>query len=202
MRLVQTTLGPPTDPGHLTEVFLGGLMHQLTADSPDRLPHHRRYDFPGDARRLLLTAVSPKELLRTTRAVTAHIEAAVGRSPVFPAWVGRPDGSAVIGDAGRSFGWLKEELLRRLGIAPGGAGGPVPGPGPRTGVAGPEPAAPAGAESGGHGTVTEPPLPRPDQLPPGWEPLLTDDPVRFGRFRPYARSTQGWFHVVMYLALD
>ncbi|MFF0486609.1 SAV_2336 N-terminal domain-related protein [Streptomyces sp. NPDC004435] len=194
MRLVQTVLGPPTDPGHLTEVFLGGLMHQLTTDSSDRLPHHRRYDFPGDARRLLLTAVSPKELLRTTRAVTAHIEAAVGRSPVFPAWVGHPDGSAVIGDAGRSFGWLKEELLRRLGIAPGGAGGPVPGPGPstavagpepavpgpgpRTGVAGPEPAAPAGAESGGHGTVTEPPLPRPDQLPPGWEPLLTDDPVR------------------------
>ncbi|MGW4055386.1 SAV_2336 N-terminal domain-related protein [Streptomyces sp. NPDC004779] len=218
MRLVQTALGPPTDPGHLTEVFLGGLMHQLTTDSPDRLPHHRRYDFPGDARRLLLTAVSPKELLRTTRAVTAHIEAAVGRSPVFPAWVGHPDGSAVIGDAGRSFGWLKEELLRRLGIAPGGAGGPVPGPGPitavagpepavpgpgpRAGVAGPEPAAPAGAESGGHGTVTEPPLPRPDQLPPGWEPLLTDDPVRFGRFRPYARSAQGWFHVVMYLALD
>ncbi|MFF0836713.1 MULTISPECIES: SAV_2336 N-terminal domain-related protein [unclassified Streptomyces] len=192
MRLVQTALGPPIDPGHITEVFLGGLMHQLTTDAPDRLPHHRRYDFSSDARRRLLTAVSPKELLRTTQAVTAYIEAAVGRSPVFPAWVGHPDGSAVIGDAGRSFGWLKEELLRRLGIAPGGGSGTGGGPGPL----------PPGAESDGYRTATEALLPGPDELPPGWEPLLTDDPVRFGRFRPYARSARGWFHVVMYLALD
>ncbi|MFC8953627.1 SAV_2336 N-terminal domain-related protein [Streptomyces sp. NPDC057101] len=172
MRLVQTALGPPTDPGHITEVFLGGLMHQLTTDAPDRLPHHRRYDFSGDARPLLLTAVSPKELLRTTRTVTAHIEAAVGRSPVFPAWVGHPDGSAVIGNAGRSFGWLKEELLRRLGIAPGGGSGTGTGsgPGPRAAGAVPDPAAPPGAESDGCGTATEPLLPGPDELPPGWEP--------------------------------
>ncbi|MER7195375.1 protein kinase family protein [Streptomyces flaveolus] len=202
MRLVQTALGPPIDPGHITEVFLGGLMHQLTTDAPDRLPHHRRYDFSSDARRRLLTAVSPKELLRTTQAVTAHIEAAVGRSPVFPAWVGHPDGSAVIGDAGRSFGWLKEELLRRLGIAPGGGSDTGTGPGPRTAAGGPGPATPPSAESDGYGTATEPLLPGPDELPPGWEPLLTDDPVRFGRFRPYARSARGWFHVVMYLALD
>lgn len=204
MRLVQTALGPPSDPGHITEVFLGGLMHQLATDSPDRLPHHRRYDFSGDARRLLLTAVSPKELLRITEAVTAHIEAAVGRSPVFPAWVGHPDGSAVIGDIGRSFGWLREELLLRLGIAPGGAdgAGTGSGPGPRTAGSGQASATPPGAESESSGGATEPHLPGPDELPPGWEPLLTDDPVRFGRFRPYARSARGWFHVVMYLAMD
>ncbi|MFD6654090.1 SAV_2336 N-terminal domain-related protein [Streptomyces parvus] len=190
MRLTQAALGPPTDPGHITEVFLGGLMHQLTTDDPDSPPHHRRYDFSSDARRVLLAAVSPKDLLRVTGAVTGHIEAAVGRSSVFPAWVGHPDGSAVIGDTGRSFGWLRQELLRRLGIEPRGVGpGPTPAALPRT-------------ESGLFGTEAEPPLPRPDELPSGWEPLLTDDPVRFGRFRPYARSTLGWFHVVMYLALD
>ncbi|MGA4862159.1 SAV_2336 N-terminal domain-related protein [Streptomyces lavendulocolor] len=204
MRLTQAALGPPTDPGHITEVFLGGLMHQLTTDAPDRLPHHRRYDFSGDARRVLLAAVSPKELLRTTGAVTAHIEAAVGRSPVFPAWVGHPDGAAVIGAAGASFGWLREELLRRLGIEPGGGigTGASSGSGPRTAGAGPDLATPPGVESDGFDTAIEPLLPGPDELPPGWEPLLTDDPGRFGRFRPYARSARGWLHVVMYLALD
>ncbi|QXQ95490.1 protein kinase family protein [Streptomyces sp. WY228] len=197
MRLTQAALGPPTDPGHITEVFLGGLMHQLATDDPDSPPHHRRYDFSSDARRVLLAAVSPKDLLRVTGAVTEHIEAAVGRSPVFPAWVGHPDGSAVVGDAGRSFGWLREELLRRLGIEPG-----VVGTGPGTAGAGPTPATLPGTESGLFGTEAEPLLPRPDELPSGWEPLLTDDPGRFGRFRPYARSARGWFHVVMYLALD
>ncbi|MFK0230820.1 SAV_2336 N-terminal domain-related protein [Streptomyces sp. NPDC090303] len=203
MRLTQAALGHPIDAGHLTEVFLGGLMHQLATDVAGLLPHHRRYDFSGDARRLLLTAVSPKELLRTIGAVTARIEAAVGRSPVFPAWVGHPDGSAVIGDAGRSFGWLREELLLRLGIAPGGGGGAGAGSGagPRT-AGSPVSAPPPGVASEGLGGATEPLLPGPDELPPGWEPLLTDDPVRFGRFRPYARSARGWYHVVMYLALD
>ncbi|WP_406091282.1 SAV_2336 N-terminal domain-related protein [Streptomyces sp. NBC_01013] len=116
MRLVQAAIGPPTDPGHLMEVFLGGLMHEADAAEPERLPHHRRFDFASDARRILLSAVSPKELLRTTDAITRHIEAAVGRAPVFPAWVGHPEGFSVIDDIGRPFGWLREQLLTRLGI--------------------------------------------------------------------------------------
>ncbi|HEY8983081.1 MAG TPA: tetratricopeptide repeat-containing protein kinase family protein, partial [Streptomyces sp.] len=54
--------------------------------------------------------------LRTTEAVSREIEAAVGRAPVFPAWVGHPDGTAVVEDTGRSFGWLRERLLGRLGV--------------------------------------------------------------------------------------
>ncbi|RIH60614.1 hypothetical protein D3C59_18170 [Streptomyces sp. SHP22-7] len=91
-------------------------MHELDAHGADRLPHHRRYDFTDGARRVLLSAVSPRELLRTAEAVTQRIEAAVGRAPVFPAWVGHPDGAAVIDDTGRSFGWLREQALTRLGI--------------------------------------------------------------------------------------
>ncbi|MEV7570215.1 SAV_2336 N-terminal domain-related protein [Streptomyces tanashiensis] len=172
MRLVQSALGPPTDAGHLMEVFLGGLMHQLAADAPDLLPHHRRFDFAGDARRVLIGAVSPRELLRTTEAVTARIEAAVGRAPVFPAWVGHPDGLAVIEDTGRSFGWLREQLLGRLGV-------PVAGASP-----------------------TPPPAAAPEELPAGWAPLLPGDPGRLGRFRLTARSGRGWGHVTMYLGAD
>ncbi|MEX3105982.1 SAV_2336 N-terminal domain-related protein [Streptomyces sp. ST1020] len=123
MRLVQTALGEPVDAGHLMEVFLGGLMHEV--DTSERLPQHRRFDFTGEARRALLSAVSAGELLRTADAVARDIEAAVGRSPVFPAWVGHPDGTAVVDGTGRSFGWLREQLLVRLGVS-GGEGEPAP----------------------------------------------------------------------------
>ncbi|MEV0990617.1 tetratricopeptide repeat-containing protein kinase family protein [Streptomyces sp. NPDC049949] len=196
MRLVQKALGPPTDSGHTMEVFLGGLMHQLTTDEPNRLPHQRRFDFSEDARRVLLGAVSPRELMRTTGAVTEHIEAAIGRSPAFPAWVGHPDGAAVIGDAARSFGWLKERLLRRLGVPPIGVGTTGPHPARRdvSDVAGESPRHPREAD--------EPLDPQPGALPSGWSPLLPEDPLRLGRFRLQARSTRGWPHMAMYLALD
>ncbi|WP_338682450.1 tetratricopeptide repeat-containing serine/threonine-protein kinase [Streptomyces acidiscabies] len=123
MRLVQTALGEPVDAGHLMEVFLGGLMHEV--DASERLPQHRRFDFSGEARRALLSAVSAGELLRTADVVARDIEDAVGRAPVFPAWVGHPDGTAVVDDTGRSFGWLREQLLVRLGVS-GGEGEPAP----------------------------------------------------------------------------
>ncbi|MFI0242140.1 NaeI family type II restriction endonuclease [Streptomyces sp. NPDC016845] len=175
MRLVQAALGPPTDLGHLMEVFLGGLMHEFDADGAERLPHHRRYDFTDDARRLLLSAVSPRELLHTAEAVTRRIETAVGRAPVFPAWVGHPDGAAVVDDSGRSFGWLREQVLTRLGIPPAAGAGPV-APVPRVPL------------------VAVPPA--------GWVKLRREDPVRLGRFRLRARSAKGWAHLTMYLAED
>ncbi|MFE2058670.1 tetratricopeptide repeat protein [Streptomyces sp. NPDC059446] len=116
MRLVQAALGPPTDPGHLTEVFLGGLMHEVDADGPERLPHQRRFDFDAEARQALLSAVPPHELLHTAEAVTLRIESSLGRASGFPAWVGHPDGTAVVEDTGRSFGWIRAQLLTRLGI--------------------------------------------------------------------------------------
>ncbi|WP_369147404.1 tetratricopeptide repeat protein [Streptomyces sp. R44] len=129
MRLVQAAVGAPTDPGHLTEVFLGGLMHEVDATAvPDRLPHLRRYDFDPEARRALLSAVPPKELLHTAESVTRRIESAIGRASVFPAWVGHPDGVAVVEDTGRSFGWIRTQVLTRLGIPPAAEDDPeVPG---------------------------------------------------------------------------
>lgn len=197
MRLVQTALGPPTDIGHLMEVFLGGLMHELDADGADRLPHHRRFDFTDDARQVLLSAVSPRELLRTAEAVTRRIEAAVGRAPVFPAWVGHPDGPAAIDDTGRSFGWLREQVLTRLGI-PSADTGPerlrVPG-GETEDSAGSRDAAAAWADEAYNDAPGE-------TLPVGWVELLLEDPVRLGRFRLRARSAHGWPHLTMYLAED
>ncbi|WP_328972287.1 tetratricopeptide repeat-containing protein kinase family protein [Streptomyces sp. NBC_00239] len=197
MRLVRTALGPPIDAGHLTEVFLGGLMRQIGADGPACLPHHRLFDFSAEARRILLGALAPRELLRTTAAVADHLESAVGRSPHFPAWVGHPDGTAVIGDAGRSFGWLKDRLLRRLGVPPLGAAPRALSGGGRRIDEAPE-AEPLDAAA----RAFELPDPVPADLPPGWLPLLPKDPRRLGRFRLYARSGRGWHTVAMYLARD
>ena len=202
MRLVQAALGPPTDIGHLMEVFLGGLMHELDADGADRLPHHRRFDFTDDARRVLLSAVSPRELLRTAEAVTRRIEAAVGRAPVFPAWVGHPDGPAVIDDTGRSFGWLREQVLARLGIPSADTGPVAPGPerlrvpgGESRDSGGPRDSAATGTDEAYDDAPGE-------TLPAGWTELLPEDPVRLGRFRLRARSAHGWPHLTMYLAED
>ncbi|MET7367661.1 SAV_2336 N-terminal domain-related protein [Streptomyces sp. NPDC005566] len=202
MRLVQAALGPPTDIGHLMEVFLGGLMHELDSDGADRLPYHRRFDFTDDARRVLLSAVSLRELLRTAEAVTRHIEAAVGRAPVFPAWVGHPDGAAVIDDTARSFGWLREQVLTRLGIPSADTGPVTPGPerprvpgGESGDSARPRDAAAAGTDEAYDDASGE-------ALPVGWVELLPEDPVRLGRFRLRGRSTHGWPHLTMYLAED
>lgn len=211
MRLVQAALGPPTDLGHLVEVFLGGLMHESGAEGTgpsdgtdgtggtERLPHHRRYDFTDDARRLLLSAVSPRELLRTAEAVTRRIETAVGRAPVFPAWVGHPDGAAVIENTARSFGWLREQVLTRLGIPSAADAVPVAKSAPVLRVQR-APSAPlvAGEEAYEGEEVYDDT--RDPFLPSGWVALLPEDPARLGRFRLRARSANGWSHLTMYLA--
>ncbi|WP_329148759.1 tetratricopeptide repeat-containing serine/threonine-protein kinase [Streptomyces niveus] len=192
MRLVQNALGPPTDNGHIVEVFLGGLMRQTTAAWPTHLPQHQLFDFSDEARRLLLGALSPQELLRNTRSVTRQLEAAVGRSSNFPAWVGHPDGTAVIADTDRSFGWLKERLLRRLGVPPvsAGAGSALA-------------TRPVRLPEARHETQSEVALEGwPPGIPPGWSQLLPSDPQRLGRYRLYARSTWGWDDPGIYLAQD
>lgn len=200
MRLVQNALGAPTDNGHIVEVFLGGLMRQTRAVWPTHLPQHQLFDFSDEARHLLLGALSPQELLRNTRAVTRQLEAAIGRSSNFPAWVGHPDGTAVIGDTDRSFGWLKERLLRRLGVPPvdpGPSGALVLRP-----VRLPEARAGAPDEVQSAAGLDVPLGAWPPDIPPGWSQLLRSDPQRLGRYRLYARSTWGWDDPGIYLAQD
>ncbi|MFG3318131.1 SAV_2336 N-terminal domain-related protein [Streptomyces sp. NPDC048171] len=191
MRLIQDAVGAPTDSGHIVEVFLGGLMRQVKADGLPRLPHHQLFDFTEVARRILLGAVSPTELLRTTQAVAGFMEAAAGRAPHFPAWVGHPDGSAVIGEAGRSFGWLKERLLRRLGVPP-----------PSTVPTDTSPTRPSELAAADLGGAAGAPEAQPADVPPGWSPLLPRDPHRLGPYRLFARNDRGWVNMVMYLALN
>jgi CheY-like chemotaxis protein len=117
MRMVQEALGPPTDTGHLVEVFLGGLMHNAAAHTNGRLPQPEFFDFSDDARRILLGTLPARELLRTTRLIADRLAACVRHSPTFTAWVAHPGGAAAVGAPERSFAQLEERLLKRLGVA-------------------------------------------------------------------------------------
>ncbi|MFD3525131.1 SAV_2336 N-terminal domain-related protein [Streptomyces sp. NPDC058653] len=198
MRLVQRALGAPTDNGHLVEVFLGGLMRQVGAAEPARLPQHQLFDFSDEARRVLLGALAPEELLRTARAVTRQLEAAVGRSPNFPAWVGHPDGTAVVAENDRAFGWLKERLLGRLGVPPVSAE-PSDGLSARRTAPVPTKQAPSPGTDKAGPSQGRPGAPHPE-IPPGWSRIERHDPQRLGPYRLYASSERGWDDPGSYLA--
>jgi CheY-like chemotaxis protein len=116
MRMVQEALGPPTDIGHLVEVFLGGLMHNTAANTTSRLAQPEFFDFSEDARRILLGTLPARELLRTTRLIADRLAASVRLSPSFTAWVTHPGGATAVGAPERSFAQLEERLLKRLGV--------------------------------------------------------------------------------------
>ena len=118
MHLVQAALGPPTDTGHLAEVFLGGLMQRAELAGPTWPAGHGFFDFPEEARRILLGTVPGHELLRTTRAIADRLGQLSGRSPGFPAWLSHTQGPDHLSDGSRPFGWLDSRLMTRLGVRP------------------------------------------------------------------------------------
>lgn len=129
MRLVQHALQPCVDTAHLAEVFLGGLMHGV--DGSADLPHQKTFDFTEDIRTVLLGTVPPSELVRTARAVTAHLTGLPNASTGFPAWLPHPEGPEWIRSGRRRpFGWVNETLRHRLGIAPPAAPEPEFAPEP------------------------------------------------------------------------
>lgn len=158
MRMVQEALGPPTDAGHLVEVFLGGLMHNAATDTTGRLPQAEFFDFSDDARRILLGTLPARELLRTTRLIADRLAACVRHSPSFTAWVAHPGGAASVGVPERSFAQLEERLLKRLGVAAGIDAQPAVRPLPAPGPPGPRERARPQAPVAGR-TETRPPAP-------------------------------------------
>ncbi|MGP3925324.1 SAV_2336 N-terminal domain-related protein [Streptomyces sp. 8N616] len=121
MRLVQSAVPWRADTGHLAEVFLGGLMHPAVG-SPARGPlplQHRVFDFTEAARGALLDAVPTAELMNTGRHVGRRLEQLAGRSPDFPAWLARSDGTESLPAGQRAFAGVGRHLSARFG-APSG----------------------------------------------------------------------------------
>ncbi|MFF9509415.1 SAV_2336 N-terminal domain-related protein [Streptomyces sp. NPDC014724] len=121
MRLVVHSLPRPVTTAHLAEVFLSGMLRPAEAEhgSPAAtvLPQQRVFAFTSRSRDILLDAVPTTEVLASTRRVSEHIAELVGRSPDFPAWLGRPDGTSRLADDSTAFAWLSPALQDRLGLS-------------------------------------------------------------------------------------
>ncbi|MFJ3600436.1 SAV_2336 N-terminal domain-related protein [Streptomyces sp. NPDC090126] len=121
MRLVVRSLPRPVTTAHLAEVFLSGMLRPAEAGhgSPAAavLPQQRVFTFTSRSRDILLDAVPTTEVLASTRRVSEHIAELVGRSPDFPAWLSRPDGTSRLADDTPAFAWLSPALQDRLGLS-------------------------------------------------------------------------------------
>ncbi|MGW8767771.1 protein kinase, partial [Streptomyces sp. NPDC055815] len=112
----QIALLPCVDTATVGFVFLGAIF--LGVGGAADLPHQKTFDFTEDIRAVLLGTVPPSELVRTARAVTAHLSELPNASTGFPAWLPHSEGrERVRSGSHRAFGWVDETLRRRLGIA-------------------------------------------------------------------------------------
>ncbi|MFE4689864.1 SAV_2336 N-terminal domain-related protein [Streptomyces sp. NPDC056749] len=120
MRLVVRSLPRPVTTAHLAEVFLSGMLRPAEAEhgpaTATVLPQQRVFAFTSRSRDILLDAVPTTEVLASTRRVSEHIAELVGRSPDFPAWLNRPDGTSRLPDDSSAFAWLSPALQDRLGL--------------------------------------------------------------------------------------
>ncbi|MFI0187343.1 SAV_2336 N-terminal domain-related protein [Streptomyces sp. NPDC017082] len=126
MQLVRQALGATVDAGHLAEVFLSGLLHRV--GDTDRPPQQWQFDFAEGTRRMLLSAIPPPELVRTTRAVTSRLAELGGGAPTFLAWLPHPDGQDHITAGQRALSWVDQRVMRRLGVPVPDAPAPTAAP--------------------------------------------------------------------------
>ncbi|WP_285565224.1 SAV_2336 N-terminal domain-related protein [Streptomyces sp. RTGN2] len=173
MRLVQSAVPWKASTTHLAEVFLGGLIRPHPAPVPGPLPaKHRVFDFSEESKAVLLDAIPPAELLRTSRRIGRRLDELAGNSPDFPAWLSHPDGSAQLPGSHQPFTSVERRLLTRFGVS---FGEPSPGIGPD-----PEREATPDADS--------------------WGPLLPEDPRRLGDF--VLRGRRRGHRTVVYQGFD
>ncbi|MFF2524517.1 SAV_2336 N-terminal domain-related protein [Streptomyces liangshanensis] len=132
MRLVHACLGGQRDLAPLAEVLLGGLLQpQPRVGGAAEGGRHRFFDFTPEAKDLLLDAVPTSDLIDVGDRVGERIEALVGRSSDFPAWLMPPGAEGADGDgSSRPFARLGPTLQRRFGLVPEAAAGSAVAPRP------------------------------------------------------------------------
>jgi formylglycine-generating enzyme required for sulfatase activity len=118
-RLVQETMLPNSQPVHLAEVFLGGLLkraeHQLTANPA---PLETIYEFHDGVRQLFIDDLTPPGLLDVLQRVSRRVEGRLGRPHDFLARISDPtlfDPETLLDPGSRPFAHIKLQVLRRLG---------------------------------------------------------------------------------------
>ncbi|MYV54165.1 hypothetical protein GT042_16970, partial [Streptomyces sp. SID3212] len=121
MQLVHACLDGQRGLAPLAEVLLGGLLQPVAPlGEPWEGGRHRFFDFTAEAKDLLLDAVPTSDLIDVGDRVGERIEALVGRSSDFPAWLMPPPPPEGADDDGasRPFARLGPTLQRRFGLVP------------------------------------------------------------------------------------
>jgi tetratricopeptide (TPR) repeat protein len=117
MRLVQHAMMPDSNPSHLAEVFLSGLLVRASDDAdPTANPDEVRYDFQPGVRPLLATALTRRDALAVLTAVSTFIESNLGSPVDFPAFLtGDPPRMSLAGPFAGPFARVAVQVLRSLG---------------------------------------------------------------------------------------
>jgi AAA+ ATPase superfamily predicted ATPase len=115
VRLIQKTM-LPSNLSHVAEVFLSGLIKQLSGDSAN--PDVISYDFVEGVRDLILDAQPQSKSAEVLHIAIAHfVEQQIGQSPTVSVLLEdpRPTAELLIGKASQPFANITSKVLQRLG---------------------------------------------------------------------------------------
>jgi tetratricopeptide (TPR) repeat protein len=117
MRLVQAVMLPESRQVHLAEVFLGGILKQITSDV-DVSPEEVQYEFEDGVRDLLLNEVRRSEMLQVLEEVSAWLDRQQGVKRGFRVLIEDPSSTEeiAISEGSRPFASVVAGVLRRLGL--------------------------------------------------------------------------------------
>lgn len=125
MRLVQRSMLPQSRQVHLAEVFLGGVLEQITSEDETTDPEQIQYDFIAGVREELLNSVAVGDALDVLGLVYDHlvqqtstfIEERAGHPIDFAAWLATltDTGSVDVNGVGQPFARVTATVLHRLG---------------------------------------------------------------------------------------
>ncbi|HEY1353635.1 MAG TPA: SAV_2336 N-terminal domain-related protein, partial [Ktedonobacteraceae bacterium] len=115
IRLIQQTMLPDAQQGHLAEVLLGGLLEQL----PTTEEEEPAFDFYAGVRELLLSTLPTSTSLEVLAHVSAYAEARFGQFLDFAALVENPASldEGVIDERSKPLLRITARVLQRLGGA-------------------------------------------------------------------------------------
>jgi nucleoside phosphorylase len=111
MRVVQQTMLPESRQVHLAEIFLGGLLKQISQKNEPL-----QYDFFEGVRDLLLDSVQVPKAMQVIKKVSEFVEYHFWQSRDFLAFVSESTvDEIIINDKNRPFAIITAKVLRRLG---------------------------------------------------------------------------------------
>ncbi len=117
IRLIQQTMLPQSNQVHIAEIFLSGLLEEVTPNAEETDPDYIQYDFLNGVRELLLNSVPVTHSLQVLKEVSDYVEHRIGQSFDFRALLADPtysEGKA-IAEGSRPFATVAAKVLRRLG---------------------------------------------------------------------------------------